>query len=79
MQAIASAAHLSVAEPKFMCHMHSEAKQKHWSWSIERFIGGLLQDPIRRMGCLHSKDLNSLICFRKELLEAKFGAGLQGV
>ena len=58
---------------KSLCLTHSEAKQTETlEFGAEQ---GLLQGQARRMGGLHSKDLNSPIIFREEFISKIWGEG----
>ena len=63
------------AKPKFVCPMHSEAKQTKMSeFGADK---GLLQGQAKSTGGFCSKDLNSPMVFRAEFL-AKFGVRVAG-
>ena len=61
----------SVTKHKFVCQMHSEAKQTETSeFGAEK---SLLQGHARRMGDSASKTTELLTVFREKFLQAKFG------
>ena len=60
-----------VTEGKFLCPMHSEAKQREkLEFGVKK---GLLQSPTRRTGWLVLKTLNSSMVFKEKLYRKSLG------